>query len=208
MSDKLYNKIVSERLEFVDDVLVDMDNTVADFDAVVLDRLPRHVARTARLHFYIHEDYPEFKDEVLKIVGDPRFFYELPLVDHALVGWQRIIDSGFNPRFASSPYSANEQCILGKRSWINRIFVPEFGPHVLERAIIDKRKYNYPGSSLIDDKGGIDTGNGTAMWQHIAFDKMHNKDSHAKFRLHGWLDPSLPKILEEAKEDAIKNLRS
>lgn len=113
----------------------------------------------------------------------------------------------FSPRVASSPYTTNEYCVQGKMQWLQDIFVPEFGSSILERAVFDKRKFNYPGVALIDDKGDVDTNNGQATWQHVVFDKPHNKNSSARFRLHDWRAINLEKILEEARALAKENLR-
>lgn len=84
-------------------VLVDMDGVLADFDAAVLDRLPPGVARVARTHLYLAEDHPEHLTRVESITSRPDFFLELPLVGHALQGWQRLIDAGYRPRICSAP---------------------------------------------------------------------------------------------------------
>jgi 5'-nucleotidase len=180
-------------------VLVDMDGVLADFDAAVLGQLPPVIDRVARTHFYIAQDYPGHVAHVEYITRHPDFFKNLPLVDNALQGWQRLIDAGYNPRICSAPLSSNQQSVRGKLAWLRRHLVPRFGEGVVTDAIIAKDKYNYSGLALIDDRPEVDTNNGHATWRHIVFDHPYNRHSSAGLRIQGWDDPQLEEILEAAR---------
>jgi 5'-nucleotidase len=180
-------------------VLVDMDGVLADFDAAVLDQLPPAIARVARTNFYIAEDYPRHVAHVEYITSHPDFFLNLPLVDNALQGWQRLIDAGYQPRVCSAPLSRNERSVQNKLAWLRRHFVPRFGEPVVSDAIIDKEKYRYHGLALIDDRPEVDTNNGQATWRHIVFDRPYNKHSSAALRIRGWNDPHLEETLQAAR---------
>jgi 5'-nucleotidase len=182
-------------------VLVDMDGVLADFDAAVLQRLPVS-ARIARAHFYIAQDYPQHIAHVEDITSHPEFFRNLPLVDNALQGWQRLIDAGYQPRICSAPLSRNQEAVKNKLAWLRRHFVPRFGERVVSEAIIDKTKSRYDGLALIDDRPEVDTNNGRATWRHIVFDQPYNKHSPAALRLRGWDDPHLEDILEAARRNS------
>jgi 5'-nucleotidase len=182
-----------------DVVLVDMDGVLADFDAAVLDQLPPAIARVARTNFYIAEDYPRHVAHVEYITSHPDFFLNLPLVDNALQGWQRLIDAGYQPRVCSAPLSRNELSVQNKLEWLRRHFVPRFGEPVVSDAIIDKEKYRYHGLALIDDRPEVNTNNGQATWRHIVFDRPYNKHSSAALRIRGWNDPHLEETLRAAR---------
>jgi 5'-nucleotidase len=183
-----------------DVVLVDMDGVLADFDAAVLNQLPAHIERVARTNFYISKDYPTHAQHVRDITSQPDFFLDLPLVDNALAGWQRLIDAGYQPRICSAPLSRNSHSVRNKLAWLDRHFVPQFGDLVVTNAIIDKRKYRYDGLALIDDRPEVDSNDGQARWLHVVFDRPYNRDSTAALRIHGWDDPDLEDTLAAARE--------
>ena len=145
-------------------VLVDMDGVLADFDAAVLKQLSPGVERRVRKNFYLADDYPRHVAEVDSITSHPEFFLNLPLVEKAIVGWQRLIDAGYQPRICTAPLSRNSQSAQQKLAWLRRHFVPRFGERVVTDAIIDKEKYRYDGLALIDDRPEVDTNNGQATW--------------------------------------------
>jgi 5'-nucleotidase len=184
-------------------VLVDMDGVLADFDAAVLHGIPV-IERVARTHFYIAEDYPQHVAHVEQITSHPEFFRDLPLVDNALQGWQRLIDAGYRPRICSAPLSSNQESVQNKLAWLRRHFVPRFGESVVSEAIIDKTKSRHDGVALIDDRPDVDTNNGQATWRHIVFDQLYNKHSRAALRIRGWDDPHLEDILEAARRNGSR----
>jgi 5'-nucleotidase len=180
-------------------VLVDMDGVLADFDGAVLNQLPPQIERVARTHFYISKDYPTHAQHVRDIISRPDFFLDLPLVDNALEGWQRLIDAGYRPQICSAPLSRNSHSVRNKLAWLDRHFVPHFGDVVVRDAIIDKRKHRYDGLALIDDRPDVDSNEGQARWLHVVFDRPYNQDSTAALRIRGWDDPDLEDTLEAAR---------
>jgi 5'-nucleotidase len=192
---------MSETLKPV--ALIDMDGVQANFDAIILERIgeryPHIPILDTRTNFYISEDYPDHRDTIRSLSDEEGFFDCLPLVEDTIAGFHRVIEYGFHPRICSAPISTNPFSKAEKLGWLTRHLVPEFGPRIVEEAIIDKRKYLYDGVVLIDDRSGID-GQERAPWKHVVFDRPYNQDSTAPFRLHGWLDPNLGNILEAARQ--------
>ncbi len=179
-------------------VLVDMDGVLADFDGAVLEALPPDITRVARTNFYIARDYPEHKARVEAVYSHPEFFFNLKPTDGAIDGWQRLIDLGFKPRVCTAPLTLNPKSREGKLAWLEEHLVPQFGTQVLEQAIFDKKKHDYDGLVLIDDRPDVDTNGGQATWRHVVFDQPYNQQCASTFRIHGWSDPNLASVLDRA----------
>ena len=172
-----------------------MDGVLADFDAGVLKELPSEIERPVRKNFHLVDDYPRHAAAIECITSQPHFFLNLPLIDGAIAGWQRLLEAGYQPRVCTAPLSRNSQAEQGKLAWLRRNFVPRFGQVVVTDAIIDKQKFRHHGIALIDDRPEVDTNNGQATWRHIVFDRPYNKRSGAALRLRGWEDPRLEEVL-------------
>lgn len=74
-------------------VLVDMDNVLADFDAVALSalktRYPAFMERP-RKDFLLAATYPEYSTEISEIIHSQGFYLNIPIVTGAEVGWGRL----------------------------------------------------------------------------------------------------------------------
>jgi 5'-nucleotidase len=179
-------------------VLVDMDGVLADFDAGIESQLIGNTLITEpfsnRTSFYIRDTYPEHQAIIESIHNGAGFFRNLPLIEGALDGWQRLLDAGYEPRICSSPLVSSLRCREEKLEWLEQHFVPRFGPSVVENALITSDKYSCEGIALIDDKPDIRRMD-EAVWQHIVFDHSYNQTAKSKLRLYGWNDPNLEKLL-------------
>lgn len=190
-------------------VLVDMDGVIAGYNEAILSKLPRDLARVTQLHWILEDDYPEQKQNILEVIGHPRFFYDLPVYEGALEGWQRIIDAGYDPVICSAPpMMLNKLAAKGKRSWLSRHFVPEFGRQIIDRAIFDSDKYKYDAVAIIDDSPAINTGNGRASWEHVVFSQTYNTHLDTSLRIDDWHDPTLEETLAVAHEAHESKKRS
>ena len=177
-------------------VLIDMDGVMADFDSRALSCLSSNQI-VERQEFYVAQDYPaELRPRIEAAYNAPGFFENLEPMPGLHEGWQSLIDDGYEPRVASAPLSSNPTAIEGKIKWLDRVLVPEFGPDVVENAIIDKHKWKYPGLALIDDRPLVPRGPGNedkATWQHILFGWEHKATvplADTAFRLLRWTDTS------------------
>lgn len=181
-------------------VLVDMDNVLADFDSELIKRLlkryPNAELSKKRQHFYLEHDYPEYANCVPDIYREPGFFRSLPLARHAIVGWQRLLDLGYQPQICTAAEEDSFDIITEKADWLLEHFVPKFGRYVLDTMIASRDKYLHSGIALIDDNPNIHNTE-LASWQHIIFDHPYN-EGLAGPRLHGWNDDNLPNLLNDA----------
>jgi 5'-nucleotidase len=184
------------------DVLVDMDGVLAAFDAsveaTISQSYPEIKLVQPRQEFYIHQDYPEEHHVAIKGIWQAQGFYRhLGVVDGAIEGWGKIVETAFKPRICSSPISQNPNCVSEKIGWLEEHFVPSFGYSLIDEALFDRDKTKYIAVALIDDKPNIPYIE-KANWKHIVFDAPYNKVSSSMLRLYGWRDPELLSLLSEA----------
>lgn len=180
--------------ERLNTVLVDMDGVMADFDSAALVNVPEHL-RVPRSQFYVAQDYPEqMRPSIESVYNAPGFFEALEPMPGMREAWQLMLDHGYSPRIASAPLSSNRTSIEGKIKWLERVMVSEFGPQIVEDAIIDRDKWKYSGLALIDDRPDVVKGVGgqkSADWEHVLFGWPHLAQvslATTAFRLMSWRD--------------------
>ncbi len=170
-------------------VWIDMDGTIFDFDGAALEVVPAEL-RVPKKHFYIANDYPEpLRTQIIEKYNSPGFFANLQIFPGAIEGWQALIDAGYHPRILSSPLSSSPDCVAEKRESLERHLVPVFGQSVLDEAIIDTEKWNYPGLVLIDDRPDIVRDGALAPWKHVLYGWSHMdsvEDAVTTYRLRDW----------------------
>lgn len=198
-------------------VLVDMDGVLFDFDGEVRTRLAARHPDIQPLQldipaFYTARNYPEeHRDTVWAISNEPGFVASLPLVDSALLGWERILAAGLTPRICSTPLPLEKYptCIEEKIAALREHFVPHFGHWVIETALFTHDKHLQPGIALIDDKPVPIKHSENATWEHVIFDRDCNRTpaSEGYLRLLGWDDPDLSEILKETKRRYLAKMR-
>lgn len=177
-------------------VLVDMDGVLADFSGAVIrhiQQLHPDITIPTLAKFRVHHNFEEksIQREIIDYITSETFFRNLPLIDGALAGWQRIIDLGYSPRVCSAPIRANPWSEQEKRTWL----AEHLNADVAASAIIDRNKYLHNGIALIDDRTDLLHAD-QAPWQQILFDATYNQGSQTDYRLHGWNDPELGALLK------------
>ena len=200
MQDMCYNAPMNRENPIV---LVDMDGVLTDFSGATQAHLESHgIPIRVRSNFYYQDVYPEADTDVInKLHASQNFFRNLPPVDGAIEGWDKIKDLGYEPRICSSPLHTNEWCKEEKLEWIKE----HLGREAAKSAIIDSKKELYDGIALIDDRPAVKTSEETT-WRHVVFDAPYNKDSTSTIRLNGWYDPDLPAVLRYCMEHGKSRL--
>ncbi|HET8689992.1 MAG TPA: hypothetical protein VFL81_00975 [Candidatus Saccharimonadales bacterium] len=181
-------------------VLVDMDGVLADFDGATEEFLRINhpeIAIVKRANFYFRDDYPEEAARAIlnNLHASQYFFENLPPMPGAALGWHRLIELGYNPQICTSPLHTNEWCREEKLNWLER----NLGKTAAKSALITSDKDACDGIALIDDRPDIKDSD-QASWQHVVFDRSYNRHIDTPFRLHGWFDKNLGRILQECAE--------
>lgn len=167
-------------------VLVDQDQTIANFEGYFLKRwrmlYPRRkfIPLEKRKNFQIADDYPQrYKKDIYGIFSAPGFFLNLPLIAGAPAAIAEMEKLGFDVYICTSPLSGAPRCLTEKYLWVEKYL----GPSLVKKLIITKDKTLVRGDFLIDDKPEI-TGAREPIWRHILFDAPHNRHIKDKPRLN------------------------
>lgn len=177
-------------------ILVDMDNTLAEFDKGLLkiwrSQYPDepYVALEDRKSFHPHKDYPErLHQKIHDICHSKNFILDLEPAPGGIAAVHAMLSAGHDVRFCTSYLIDYEFCITEKYAWIEKHFSPDF----IEKIVITREKTLIRGDILIDDKPDI-TGILSPSWEHILYDRPHNRTVVDKRRItwQNWRD-ILPK---------------
>lgn len=171
-------------------VLVDMDNTIVDWDAEFIRRYAsgrdlqevEKIVRS-RAKFEIEENFPESaRAEVLETVASPGFYESLQPLPGAVEALQALVAEGVDVKLVTAPHpTCPGTCAMEKYTSVERIF----GASFQERLIITRDKTQVQGDILIDDKPHI-SGSKPRPWKHVIFNQSYNQDVQGKDRLSSW----------------------
>jgi len=166
-------------------ILVDMDNTLADFDKGLLENWQRlypneyFVPLEERREFHPHKDYPEhLQDKIYALCHSKGFIRNLPPMPGGVAAVKEMLSKGHDVRFCTSHLFEYDYCILEKYQWIEEYF----GAPFVDRIILTRDKTLIRGDLLIDDKPEI-VGIVKPSWEHIVYDRPHNRDVTDRRRL-------------------------
>lgn len=166
-------------------VLVDMDNTLVDFDVGLLkiwQKLYPHeffVPLEERTAFHPHNDYPKhLQSKVQNICHEEGFIHDLPPTPGGIEAVHELLNKGHDVRFCTSHLLTYDHCVLEKYQWIERNFDASY----VDRIILTRDKTLIRGDILIDDKPEI-TGIKKPIWEHILYDRPFNRGITNKRRL-------------------------
>jgi glycosyltransferase involved in cell wall biosynthesis/5'(3')-deoxyribonucleotidase len=186
-------------------VLVDMDNTLVDWDAEFIDRFNKHPTLAKKLmsstepvkdvqrivrnrkFFEIENNFPpNMKKEILEVIAEQGFFSSLKPFPGAISAMQDMVKAGINVRLVTSPHpTCPGPCAMEKYNFVAK----NLGHGWIERVIIARDKTPIQGDFIIDDKPKIKGVNKKPSWKHIHFDQPYNRflqENVAPKRLAEW----------------------
>ena len=163
-------------------VLVDMDNTLVDFDDKFLEnwhsKNPLAASEHAeaiieRKHFELEANVPEnLRNEVVDIIATPGFYRSLRPHKGALFALRQMVSEGWIVKLVTSPHpSCYGTCAAEKFDWV----AENLGPEWVEGMIITRDKTLVKGDFLIDDKPKITGSCRNPDWCHVYFDQPYNR---------------------------------
>ncbi|CAJ1361289.1 unnamed protein product [Effrenium voratum] len=173
-------------------VLVDMDNTIVDWDGEFIRRYaqlakkdPTEVEKSvrSRASFEIEENFS--KEEaalVLEAVASPGLYESLEPLPGAVEALQAMVQEGVDVKLVTAPHpTCAGTCALEKYLSVERLLGKDF----TERLIITRDKTTVQGDLLIDDKPKI-TGSKPQSWKHVVFSQSYNQHVKTTNRLSSW----------------------
>ncbi|GAQ88838.1 hypothetical protein KFL_004630050 [Klebsormidium nitens] len=173
-------------------VLVDLDNTVVDWDKEFTKRWiaagnPASDADVIkkRKRFEIEQNFNAQQTElVIKVIAQPGFYAQLEPFPKALWALQTMLQSGIDVKLVTSPHPCcRAQCTIEKYEWVAK----HLGDEWFKRLIITADKTAVRGDILIDDKPAV-VGSMKPQWKHVLFNASYNEKVTGKPRLTAWED--------------------
>jgi len=179
------------RKQAVQRVLVDMDNTLVDWDSEFVRRwnqiydqdISEHILN--REHYEIEKNFDhKLAKKVLNVVASPGFYASLKPFRGAVDALREMVDNGIDVLLVTAPHpSCAARCAAEKFQWVSK----HLGDDWHARLIIARDKTHVSGDYLIDDKPRITGSNQNPVWEQIIFDTSYNKDQvDERKRLSQW----------------------
>jgi len=173
-------------------ILVDMDNTVVDWDSEFIKRLSENDSRTTekvrqivqnRKHFEMEKNFPpDEESEIIKVIEQPGFYQSLNPYSGAVEALKEMVACRADVRLLTSPHPAcAAECAAEKFRWV----ISHLGASWIDRLIIARDKTHTNGHILVDDKPKI-SGTGSATWRHVVYSQAYNSHVTDRPRLNGW----------------------
>jgi 5'-nucleotidase len=164
-------------------VLIDMDNTLAQFDLEFGKRYAAAYPKgslstiTSRAHFELEENFGddvEAKAVALQIMSTPGLFIAFEPAVGCVTAVKEMVAAGLDVFFCTSPLPFQyEACVAEKYAWVRQ----HFGADYLPKIIVTRDKTLIKGSVLIDDKPAVSGAVAEPEWTHIVYPQPYNKSS-------------------------------
>ena len=187
-------------------VLVDMDNTIADFDGRALEILKeRHpeitVSRTDLTKFPFAANFPnEMKPEINALFQEQGFFRSFVPIAGAIDALKEIqAEEGIEVFLCTAPIARSCYCQQEKVEWVRahldgsdgsasakRQRTTDQGRTWVQRLVITSDKSLVRGDLLIDDAPVAKAENLEPSWEHVWLTQPYNVSLSGKRRIDGW----------------------
>lgn len=177
-------------------VLVDMDNTLVDWDKEFIRRLCQSTGmpgqRVARLvgsrkHYEIEKnDFGVSAEKMLGVIKEAGFYAALQPFPGAVDALQRMVAAGVDVRLVTSPHpECAASCAAEKYQWL----LAHLGHTWIDRLIIARDKTHVQGDVLVDDKPKISGSSKVVRWTQVLYSQSYNKtvDLGGRKRLGDWV---------------------
>ena len=207
-------------------ILIDMDNTICDFDGEVVRRFTEKfpgqtmltTSAATRKNWGIAEDVGEsYSEEVKKIFRESGFAESLPPIAGAVNALKEMLAEGYDVRLCTSPLIQAPHGAAEKLRWVRA----HLGEEWVRRVVITSDKTLVRGAILIDDKIVVE-GERVPKRMHIIFGRPyqehHAQSLERRCILGDWSDwrrlveqarcPSMPTSFDElvARARSARNL--
>lgn len=173
-------------------VLIDMDNTLAQFDLEFGKRWAQEYPGGSleliqtRKHFELEQNFPddpEAKNAAIKIMSSPGLYIAFEPAVGSVEAVKEMVAAGLAVFFCTAPHPFQyESCVAEKYSWVRKHFGEEF----LSRIIITRDKTVIKGTVLIDDKPSVSGACDKPEWTHILYTQSYNLHLQDKPRFTRW----------------------
>lgn len=173
-------------------VLIDMDNTLAQFDLEFGKRWVAEYPQGSldliknRKHFELEQNFPDdpaAKDAAVKIMSTPGLYIKFEPAVGSVEAVKEMTQAGLSVFFCSAPHPFQyESCVAEKYSWVRKYYGEEY----LSRIIITRDKTVIKGTVLIDDKPKITGTCEKPEWTHIVYTQSYNMHVVDKPRFTKW----------------------
>ena len=172
-------------------ILVDIDNTIVDWDAEFLKRFsknekaPINLAKIMadRSMFEIENCFPpQLYVDVIDTITQPGFYLNLKPFEGAIEALKGMLASGLDVRLVTSTHPLIPSvCAAEKYQWVDKYL----GSDWIGRLVITMDKTYITGMILVDDKPVV-TGGMSPVWQHVVFDQSYNRHVVGMPRIGAW----------------------
>lgn len=171
-------------------VLVDMDNTVVDYDLEFGKRwMNAHPSNTLdqiklRKHFELEQNFSaDLKPIAVEIMSKPGFFMSFQPTPYAVEALQEMEAAGLSVFLCTAPSPMQwETCVAEKYGWVRK----NLGEDWMKRIVVTRDKTLVKGKVLVDDKPKVVGVVEKPDWVHVVYDQPYNRNVEDRLRLTDW----------------------